>query len=108
MKFIADSMLGRLARWLRLLGFDTYYSPHVESLLIEIAREEKRVLLEGEIRKILGRKKLTRKIESLKNHYIICGYGRMGKIICNEMMQSGSQFIVIEKTAEVLEELVGV
>jgi uncharacterized protein with PIN domain len=51
MRFIADSMLGRLARWLRLLGFDTYYTTHIEdSLLIEIAREEKRVLLTRDTR----------------------------------------------------------
>ena len=64
-----------------------------------------KVLLEGEIREILGRKKLTKKIENLKNHYIICGYGRMGKVICNEMILSGSQFLVIEKTAEVLADM---
>ena len=51
MRFIADSMLGRLARWLRLLGFDTYYSPHVDdSLLIKIARKEKRMLLTRDTR----------------------------------------------------------
>ena len=56
MRFIADSMLGRLARWLRLLGFDTYYSPHIEdSLLIEIAREEKRVLLTRDTRLVKRR-----------------------------------------------------
>ncbi|MEE8329256.1 MAG: Mut7-C RNAse domain-containing protein [Thermodesulfovibrionia bacterium] len=46
MKFIADSMLGRLARWLRLLGCDTLYYPQIEdSLLLKIAREENRILL---------------------------------------------------------------
>jgi len=45
-----------------------------------------RVIFEGEIREILGRKKLNKKIEKIENHYIICGYGRMGKIICKEMM----------------------
>ena len=46
MKFIADSMLGRLAKWLRLLGFDTLYYPHIEdSLLLRIAREQDRILL---------------------------------------------------------------
>lgn len=46
MRFIADSMLGRLARWLRLLGYDTVYSPHIEdSLLLRIARQDNRILL---------------------------------------------------------------
>jgi voltage-gated potassium channel len=61
-----------------------------------------KVLLEGELRDILGRRKLTKKIKNLKNHYIICGYGRMGKIVCKEMIQSGSPFIVVEGSADVL------
>jgi voltage-gated potassium channel len=59
-------------------------------------------LLEGELREILGRKKLTKKIESLKNHYIICGYGRMGRIICKEMMQGEAPFVVVEGIPEVI------
>jgi voltage-gated potassium channel len=60
-----------------------------------------RVVLEGEIRDILGRRKLSKKIEKLENHYIICGYGRMGRIICREMIQHGAPFVIVEKTPEV-------
>jgi len=28
MKFVVDAMLGNVARWLRILGYDTFYSPH--------------------------------------------------------------------------------
>jgi len=46
MRFIADSMLGRLARWLRILGYDTLYFPQIEDrLILKIAREEDRILL---------------------------------------------------------------
>lgn len=46
MKFIADTMLGNLARWLRILGYDTLYSSSFEDWkLLRVAEEEGRVLL---------------------------------------------------------------
>ncbi len=45
MKFIADMMLGRLARWLRLYGYDTLYGIEDDDEILRIARAEGRVLL---------------------------------------------------------------
>lgn len=45
-RFLADAMLGRLARWLRALGYDTAYDPAVhDPELVRVAAEEGRVLL---------------------------------------------------------------
>ncbi|MBI5304413.1 MAG: Mut7-C RNAse domain-containing protein [Chloroflexi bacterium] len=50
MKFLADNMLGRLATWLRLLGYDTTYLPHMDDPeLAQIARAEHRVLLTRDV-----------------------------------------------------------
>jgi uncharacterized protein len=58
--FIADAMLGRLARWLRFLGFDTAYFPGIsDNGLIRIALEQDRTILTRDTRlvKIRGLKK---------------------------------------------------
>ena len=45
-RFVADVMLGRLARWLRVLGYDTLYDPGVPRFLLPVeARREGRILL---------------------------------------------------------------
>ena len=46
MKFLADGMLGKLTRWLRMLGQDVEYSVKFsDSELLELAKKENRVLL---------------------------------------------------------------
>lgn len=45
MRFIADMMLGRLARWLRLYGYDTLYGIEEDDEILRVASSENRVLL---------------------------------------------------------------
>lgn len=45
-RFFADAMLGRLARWLRVLGYDTAYDASLDDrTLVDIANREDRILL---------------------------------------------------------------
>jgi voltage-gated potassium channel len=57
-------------------------------------------LVEGRIRLVLGRHKLDKQISQLNNHYIVCGYGRMGRAFCRYLIQRGLKFVVIEKNAD--------
>ena len=46
MKFVVDHMLGRLAKWLRILGYDTVYSPALDDPdLVRVSQAEDRILL---------------------------------------------------------------
>jgi voltage-gated potassium channel len=56
-----------------------------------------RFTLEGQLRKILGRKKLESRIGKLRDHYIICGFGRIGHLICREFQSRPLPFVVVEK-----------
>ena len=54
MRFIVDAMLGRLARWLRILGYDTAYEKVItDDVLIECALREDRWLLTRDRRLVL-------------------------------------------------------
>ncbi len=72
LKFAADRMLGRLTRWLRLFGYDTYYSPEATpGQIIYIATKENRVLL--------TRRKKT--CELLKTNCFLIKSSKLGKQI---------------------------
>lgn len=47
MKLLCDQMLGTLAKWLRIYGFDTFYSNDIvnDSQLLEISKKENRILI---------------------------------------------------------------
>jgi voltage-gated potassium channel len=64
-----------------------------------------RALVEGELVKIFGRRKLQKQVAGLKNHFIICGFGRIGRIICSELYADDMDFVVIEQDPSVIEQI---
>ena len=64
-----------------------------------------RMFIEGELKKSLGRRKVEKKIAELENHYIICGYGRIGSLISEELGKHGMDYVIIENDPERVEGL---
>ena len=51
------------------------------------------------------RRKMQKLIDQLEDHVIICGFGRMGRVVCNELHSQGVSFVVIEKFEKSIKEL---
>jgi voltage-gated potassium channel len=66
-------------------------------IILYVLGSAAKVILEGELQEVIGRRRLEKKINELKGHYIICGYGRMGKIISKELKDKGVNLVVVEK-----------
>lgn len=54
-------------------------------------------IVEGRIRVVLGRRKLDTQINKLRGHFIICGYGRIGRVLARYLIQKYLDVVVIER-----------
>ena len=52
---------------------------------------------------LFWKKKMKKTISKLKNHYVICGYGRMGAVIAKELSDKGKKFVIIDYSEEKIE-----
>lgn len=57
-------------------------------------------ITEGEIQQYLGHQRVWRQIEGLEGHVIVVGYGRMGRLLCAELLSAGVPFLLIERTGD--------
>jgi voltage-gated potassium channel len=61
------------------------------------------LVLEGQFKEIFGRKKMENKIRKFSDHFIIAGYGRVGRQVALEFQKKRANFVVIEKGQEGIE-----
>jgi len=54
------------------------------------------MITEGELERALGRRKMTRDIERLKEHVVICGFGRMGEMLARDLKSMGRPFVIVD------------
>lgn len=63
------------------------------------------LILEGQFRRLMGRRKMDSKIKKLSGHFIIAGFGRVGRQVAEEFSNRKVPFIVIEKNEDSLNQL---
>jgi len=79
-----------------LVFFGVGFSLYVAGAIVQF-------MVEGSMRSILGRRRLDKKIKRLKNHYIVCGYGRIGRVLCNNLRSSsGVGLVAVEQSHELV------
>lgn len=62
-------------------------------------------LTEGHLRHHLGRRRMDRKIDALRGHVIVCGYGRVGRAAREQLVASGLDVVVVDIDPDRLTEL---
>ena len=63
-------------------------------------------VIEGGLQKTLGRMKMKKRVARLRDHFIVCGYGRIGKVICKILEENNRPFVVIEKNPHKIQAIV--
>ncbi|RWX50623.1 voltage-gated potassium channel [Candidatus Electrothrix marina] len=62
-------------------------------------------MVEGGLQRFVERRKMQKKMTRLHNHYIVCGFGRIGQEICSILRENNRPFVVIENDDEVIREI---
>jgi voltage-gated potassium channel len=94
MEVHTPSTAGRLFIMVLSLGgvFTAFYA----------ASEVIRGIVSGELTDLFGRQRVQRNLADLRDHFIVCGLGRMGRIVCDEFSAGDISFVVIDRDASVL------
>ena len=57
-------------------------------------------------KQVFRRRRMSRKLNLIGNHYLVCGYGRMGKRVCDSLAHNEVPFVVIENDEKEIEALI--
>lgn len=61
--------------------------------------------LEGQFRRIFHRSAMQRAIEKLRGHVIVCGFGRLGRVVVEEIRRAGKEVVVVDEDASLENQL---
>lgn len=63
-------------------------------------------ITEGEIQQALGARRMSRDIERLENHVILCGFGRIGQLLARQLAEAGQTFAIVDASPERVEQAI--
>lgn len=61
-------------------------------------------IFDGELRRALGRRRLEAQIKKMRNHFIVCGFGRMGRALAEALQKKHAAFVVVDNSEQVAQE----
>ena len=61
------------------------------------------VLIEGQLAAVFGRRRMERKIAGMSGHVVICGWGRVGRVVADQLAGAGVEFVVVDMDGERLQ-----
>jgi voltage-gated potassium channel len=71
--------------------------------LFYVAGEMIRLVVSGEVQTVLGRRRMEQNLSEMTGHLIVCGFGRMGRLVCKEFAAQRLPFVVIDRDEKLLE-----
>jgi voltage-gated potassium channel len=60
-------------------------------------------LVRGDLAFYFGSRRMQRNIDELKSHAIVCGFGRMGRLVCQQLSSAEVPFVAIDRNADLFE-----
>jgi len=74
-------------------------------VILVTATELARGIVEGELRGLLGQTRRSRMLDKLSGHEIVCGWGRMGQAVVDELRRARREVVTVEKHPDKLQQL---
>lgn len=72
-------------------------------LLFYSATEMIRAIVTGQLRATLGKEGVKHMLEEIRDHIVVCGLGRMGRLICQEFDRQKVRYVVVDRNPDAME-----
>ncbi|MEJ5369609.1 MAG: potassium channel protein [Bryobacteraceae bacterium] len=83
--------------------FNSFYMVMSVSVMLTVLGVMTQAIFEAELRDVFGRRRARKMIEKLRGHFIVCGFGRVGRGAAAELRKSGADVVVVDRDEKRLE-----